>query len=674
MILLFKHKQIQKIFAYLTIILSSAIFALPATAITHEEADEALSAYLSDGISLPVDDINPQNYGYEYAQPWTKNGTQWETGPFSTLHPGLDINTSSDCGRKVKAVSNGIVRFSGYWGDGLGGVILLQHRNSSNNDQSEKYTSQYGHIAPLDSIKHGDYVYRGQHIAYIARGDGPSSPLTCDEKSYSGVTDVSKYDVGDGKNKNELSEHLHFEIRSEISLSATTWPKVPEDIINSKDGDQRKRHMDNLGYLLPYTTPYAQEHYPEALHSSAIRQFQVNTNDNADVQSLSLPGIWNYTPSENRPTRNSENYVLTKSQVVELIGRVLYSRIKESSPNDPIQYAIDNKIIDSGSKNREDFQQPVTRDIVAIMIARSLANLSYGLDSIEHWMNIHKGEPKPFTDIEKSNIAFKYIAFLKNNNQLEEMDNSQENGKFYPKMYATEAFVARLLAKLNKASVSQWAGQTRANSQTQHNSTNLTNYSAQSNSSNTRRNRNILFNNSRIYRGSHTRSRNRPSQSRNLTRSRVASSRYGRRNASRNHRSSRQIAMRSTPSSRNRVNRRSRASRNATRYNRSRTVSRNRVATSSRYSRRSANRRTYRSSRYAVAKSNTRNRNRRAYRNRSSRYVYRSNRVVRSRGRVSSRYNRRANNKAVARSSRRNVARSYSRNRSRGNRRGYRRV
>ncbi len=159
--------------------------------------------HIAQSFQLPTTSINVNNYGYTYA-------ALWDAGTL-TLHSGIDINTSDDCGRVVLASGKGVVRFVGNGGSTWGGIVLIQHRYWANGEFHE-IASLYAHVAPLDTLAEGQLVNAGQAIAYIA----DSTTGTC--SSFAGVLDPNSWKV-------TWSPHLHFEIRTKVDLVANAWTK-----------------------------------------------------------------------------------------------------------------------------------------------------------------------------------------------------------------------------------------------------------------------------------------------------------------------------------------------------------------------------------------------------------------------------------------------------------------
>lgn len=191
--------------------LPTVVFLLSfSTLVNAELSSDTASQRLQDAnhiattFQLPTTSINTQNYGFRYAE-------RWNAATPNTLHSGTDINTTNDCGRQVVAIGNGIVRFKGDGGSLWKGIVLIQHRFWNGATQSYvEVASQYAHVAPLDSLAEGDLVNAGQAIGYIA----DSNIGNC--TSFQGVTSYGNYDV-------TWSPHLHFEIRTVTSFTATKW-------------------------------------------------------------------------------------------------------------------------------------------------------------------------------------------------------------------------------------------------------------------------------------------------------------------------------------------------------------------------------------------------------------------------------------------------------------------
>lgn len=163
---------------------------------------------LATRFQMPTTAINTNNYGFRYGALWNPSSLPATS---HTLHSGVDLNTTDDCGRQVLAVGNGIVRFTGHAGASWGGVILVQHRYWDSAAQAyRQVASQYAHVAPLDSLREGDFVTAGQHIGYIA----DSTTGTC--RSFAGVFNHAAYRV-------TWSPHLHFEMRTDLAHSASRW-------------------------------------------------------------------------------------------------------------------------------------------------------------------------------------------------------------------------------------------------------------------------------------------------------------------------------------------------------------------------------------------------------------------------------------------------------------------
>lgn len=184
---------------------------LAAAQMSSEEASRQLLAARSATASFVEPVSNFSHYGFAYAEKWNPAGAT------ATLHPGADINTSNDCGRRVVAVGDGIVRYTGRADtSNWYGVVLIQHRYWDGTQQRyAEVASLYGHVAPLDTLRQGDLVTAGQHIGYIA----DQNTGTC--TAFAGVADYGHYDVRWGP-------HLHFELRTTVSLAHNHWPSTAQ--------------------------------------------------------------------------------------------------------------------------------------------------------------------------------------------------------------------------------------------------------------------------------------------------------------------------------------------------------------------------------------------------------------------------------------------------------------
>ncbi len=132
------------------------------------------------------------NGGLGWLEPWSYGGT---CGPETTPHPGLDLNYPNDYKMPVVAAADGEVIFSEYRGNSSwGNLVVIKHRLTSTGLQ---FYSAYGHLFQRD-VEVGDIVTRG-------------------------VTQVGLIGTG-GTGANEVSPHLHFEIRTDLSLTASQFP------------------------------------------------------------------------------------------------------------------------------------------------------------------------------------------------------------------------------------------------------------------------------------------------------------------------------------------------------------------------------------------------------------------------------------------------------------------
>lgn len=195
----------------------SGAFCLSASAaITPADATKRLADNNVAGLGFgyPIDTTRVGGYGY--AECWNSGSTSY-CPTASTIHGGVDLGAvGSDCAKPVFAVSDGIVRYAGYGGSSWGGVVTVQHRYLTQNGVGSFVASQavslYGHVAPLDAVTPGTFVYRGQKIAYVAAG----SDGGCQVGAFSGVATPGAYNV-------PWASHLHFEIRNDINVTDTAW-------------------------------------------------------------------------------------------------------------------------------------------------------------------------------------------------------------------------------------------------------------------------------------------------------------------------------------------------------------------------------------------------------------------------------------------------------------------
>lgn len=390
--------------------------------------DPRLVQFVSDGFDMPVESINTANYGFEYSQPWRASSGQ----PFSTLHPAIDINTNNDCGREVKAVASGIVKYKGNAGASFGGVVMVQHRFYREPDTQwedgtyEEYTSQYAHIAPLDSIRVDDYVYRGQVLGYIAWNNN-----SCN--NFAGVTDPHQYNV-------TWSPHLHFEMRSDVGIAANAWPTFQVD----GTGLERKNRVDAQGYLLPFNSPYASDNYNDVANDNAEEMFGSNSEvDTNAITQLSNLNLMSYTEDDSAdPRRTNKNHVLTKRQVVEILASTLSYKLNKTIPSNPIQYAVEQQLINTSSPDADDFDLPVKREIVFIVASRANQILSNG--SINTLPNCSASS---FIDVADSHFSCPYIEDLFASDIFSGFEVSNER-KAFAASYSTREFVAQLGAQI----------------------------------------------------------------------------------------------------------------------------------------------------------------------------------------------------------------------------------
>jgi hypothetical protein len=405
--------------------------------------DPRLAEYVADGFDYPVTHINEGNYGFEYAQPWSTTGN----APFSTLHPGVDINTVNDCGREIKAAAGGIVTYKGHAGARWGGVILIQHRfhgpeEVANNNDYVEYTTQYAHIAPLDSIAQGDYVYRGQTIGYIAWSNDEAVLRrhgTCGNNNMPGVTNPDNFQV-------RWSPHLHFEVRRDEELAAANWPTLPVNLADNYHG--RAVLVDDQGYFLPFDTPET-----ESQEDNAFVWFGLNTEANNEAldRMIELFGETPYTEDDvDDPRRNNRNHILTKRQFVEVIARGLRHKLNSGDNNaiyddfDPVEYATAQGLIDSGSSDAPEFERPVKREIAFIVASRASQIVIEG-----QLQNMNSCAQSSFNDIDNSSYICPYANYLYTQGVFTgRLRDEHVSPDSFARSYVTRIFTANILNEL----------------------------------------------------------------------------------------------------------------------------------------------------------------------------------------------------------------------------------
>lgn len=118
------------------------------------------SLYRSTPIGWPTEGRITSKFGYRFSPILASNGES-EGGQF---HSGIDIANSADT--PILATADGVVRRAG-WAGGYGRMILIEH--------DWGYATLYGHTSKV-LVKEGDFVRRGQMIAYMGttgRSTGP---------------------------------------------------------------------------------------------------------------------------------------------------------------------------------------------------------------------------------------------------------------------------------------------------------------------------------------------------------------------------------------------------------------------------------------------------------------------------------------------------------------------
>ena len=185
-------------------------------ALTAAEATRLLTTYEIGGLGFAQPLVTSDSHGYEYGDCWN-SGAQSNCSTATTIHGGTDAgSTANDCGKKVFATSDGVVRYAADAGPSWRGVITIQHRTATQNAPgawiTQERVSVYGHIAPLDTTVPGIFVRRGDHIGYIANG----TQGACADTAFAGVARPTDWNVA-------WASHLHFEIRTNLDMPDAAW-------------------------------------------------------------------------------------------------------------------------------------------------------------------------------------------------------------------------------------------------------------------------------------------------------------------------------------------------------------------------------------------------------------------------------------------------------------------
>lgn len=122
---------------------------------------------------------------------------------FSGYHTGVDVeftDTTKDV--PVRAITNGIVTFSGFIG-GYGGVILVTHKI-----ENVSRTALYGHLDPASLKSAGEKVKKGQTIGNL--GDGQTQEADGERKHlhFAILTNTRQDFRGYVQTKSELASWL----------------------------------------------------------------------------------------------------------------------------------------------------------------------------------------------------------------------------------------------------------------------------------------------------------------------------------------------------------------------------------------------------------------------------------------------------------------------------------
>lgn len=178
----------------------------PQAAASPPRAPDAIAEFLStpfppaDGFDFPVGDADGNGSyldvdGRAHAG-WyiaTRFGEKYALG----IHPGEDWNGKgggdTDLGQPVHAIGAGRVVEAGTFEDPFGGIVVVEHVFY---EDAGKRTirSVYVHLSRID-VKAGELVTRRQVLGAIGKDPGGSYPA-----------------------------HLHLELRTDATLSATFWP------------------------------------------------------------------------------------------------------------------------------------------------------------------------------------------------------------------------------------------------------------------------------------------------------------------------------------------------------------------------------------------------------------------------------------------------------------------
>lgn len=180
-------------------------------------------APIADGFDFPVGDpdgggayVDPDGRRHEGWYVATAFGERYALG----LHPGEDWNGrgggNTDLGQPVYAIGAGRVVEAGEFGGGWGRIVVVEHRFRERGSLRTVH-SLYAHLARID-VSAGDAVTRRQRIGSIGRGP-----------------------------EDRWLAHLHFEIRTDLTLPPTHWPSS-----SGEDLEQiRRAYEEPRAFLAP---------------------------------------------------------------------------------------------------------------------------------------------------------------------------------------------------------------------------------------------------------------------------------------------------------------------------------------------------------------------------------------------------------------------------------------
>ncbi len=93
--------------------------------------------------------------------------------PAGSAHTGVDIAGANINATPMLAIESGTVIVAGYNAGGYGNYVMINHGKCT--DDGNNYISLYGHASSL-AVKTGDYVEKGQVIAYVGTTGNSTGP------------------------------------------------------------------------------------------------------------------------------------------------------------------------------------------------------------------------------------------------------------------------------------------------------------------------------------------------------------------------------------------------------------------------------------------------------------------------------------------------------------------